>query len=137
MSPSRYAVVVAAIALAAWVSPCAAWDPQGWARSSQQVDHAPDEGLVSLPFRWLLGVYQSTVSRVDGDRCPSYPTCSVYARQALSRHGPLLGMALTAARLLGEADEPAFAPRIRIEGAWKVYSPVERDLAFLRGGLDP
>jgi hypothetical protein len=55
----------------------------------------------------------------------------------VGRHGPLLGAALTAGRLIGEADEAAFAPRIRIDGTWRIYSPVEDDLAFLRGRLDP
>jgi hypothetical protein len=81
--------------------------------------------------------YQATVSRVDGDRCPSSPTCSQYAIQALGEHGPLLGTALTAGRLISEADEPAFAARIRIGGRWRIYSPLEDDLAFLGRPLAP
>jgi hypothetical protein len=77
------------------------------------------------------------VSRVDGDRCPSYPSCSSYALEAVGVHGPVLGCVLTAGRLVGEADEAAFAPRILIDGKWKVYAPVADDLAFLRGRFDP
>jgi hypothetical protein len=77
------------------------------------------------------------VSRIDGDRCPSYPTCSSYALEALREHGPLLGLVLTAGRLVSEADEAAFSPRIYAGGQWKVYAPVEDDLAFLRGRLEP
>ncbi len=97
----------------------------------------PVAGPAALPLRWAVRAYQSTVSRVDGDRCPSHPSCSAYALEAVGRHGPLLGVALTAGRLIGEADEAAFAPRIRIDGTWRIYSPVEDDLAFLRGRLDP
>jgi hypothetical protein len=74
---------------------------------------------------------------VDGDRCPSSPTCSAYAREAVGEHGFLLGFALTAGRLVAEADEAGFAARVFVGGGWKVYSPVEDDLAFLKGRLDP
>jgi hypothetical protein len=49
----------------------------------------------------------------------------------------LLGLTLTAGRLVSEADEAAFSPRIHVGGKWRVYAPVEDDLAFLRGRLDP
>jgi hypothetical protein len=114
----------------------AGWDPPGW----RVEEVSPPEGSTNpaaLPLVWTLRAYQETVSRVDGDRCPSYPTCSAYALEAVRRHGLLLGAALTAGRLEGEADEAAFAPRIFAGGRWKVYSPVTDDLAFLRGRLDP
>ncbi len=88
-------------------------------------------------FSWALRTYRATVSRVDGDRCPSYPTCSHYAAEAVRRHGPVLGIAMTAGRLLSEADEAAFSPRILVDGGYRVYSPVDDDLAFLRGSLAP
>jgi hypothetical protein len=74
---------------------------------------------------------------VDGDRCPSHPTCSEYALEAVRSHGPLLGAVLTGGRLLSESDEAAFSPRILVGGQWKVYAPVENDLAFLRGSPAP
>lgn len=90
-----------------------------------------------MVFGWALHGYRTTVSRVDGDRCPSHPSCSAYAVEAVTGYGPLLGAVLTAGRLVGEADEAGFAPRIFVGGRWKVYSPVADDLAFLRGRLDP
>ncbi len=112
------------------------WAPKGWARSAPDPGPGPTNPA-SLPLGWALRFYRATVSRVDGDRCPSYPSCSAYAVQAVREHGPLLGFLLTAGRLVSEADEAAFAPRIRVGGRWKVYSPVDDDLAFLRGPLDP
>ena len=44
---------------------------------------------------------------------------------------------VSSAAWLSEADEAAFAPRVFISGEWKVYAPVEDDLAFLRGRLAP
>jgi len=126
------AVVLAALPGAA----SAGWDPPGWRVESAAPSEGPTNPAV-LPLEWALRAYQGTVSRVDGDRCPSYPTCSAYALEAVRRHGLLLGAALTAGRLEAEADEAAFAPRIFVGGRWKVYSPVADDLAFLRGRLDP
>ncbi|GAB4266772.1 MAG: hypothetical protein Kow0092_19860 [Deferrisomatales bacterium] len=125
-----------ALAAALLPAPAGAWDPPGWRRADAAGPGAPPHPA-ALPLLWLLRGYRSTVSRVDGDRCPSHPTCSRYATEAVGRYGPLLGAALTAGRLLGEADEAAFAPRIFLGGRWKVYAPVEDDLAFWRGPLDP
>jgi len=131
-------VLAAALGLAAGALPVRAgpWAPRGWVRPALDPGPGPTNPA-SLPLGWALRFYRATVSRVDGNRCPSHPTCSAYAVQAVREHGPLLGFLLTAGRLVSEADEAAFAPRIRVGGRWKVYSPVDDDLAFLRGRLDP
>lgn len=118
----------------------AGWDPPGWRVQRPASDHGADVGPTNpaaVALEWALKAYRATVSRVDGDRCPSHPTCSAYALEAVRTHGPVLGAVLTAGRLQAEADEAAFAPRIFVGGRWKVYSPVEDDLAFLRGRLAP
>jgi hypothetical protein len=53
-----------------------------------------------------------------------YPTGSDYARQAIKKHGALVGIVLTADRLLHEGNEGRRAPRIRKYGLWRVYDPV-------------
>lgn len=112
------------------------WDPPGWAAAPPREERG-STNPASVALGWAVQAYRATVSRVDGDRCPSYPTCSAYALEAVGRHGALLGAVLTAGRLLGEADEAAFAPRIFVDGRWRIYAPVDDDLAFLRGRLDP
>jgi len=124
-----FLLLAPALARAGWAPP--GWDPAG----AQAEEGSTNPAAVALG--WAVQAYRATVSRVDGDRCPSYPTCSAYALEAVRRHGALLGAVLTAGRLLGEADEAAFAPRILIDGRWRVYAPVEDDLAFLEGRLDP
>ncbi|GAB0057476.1 Putative membrane protein insertion efficiency factor [Candidatus Magnetaquicoccaceae bacterium FCR-1] len=65
--------------------------------------------------QWLLfplRLYSHTISRVDGDRCPSHPNCSHYAKQAIERHGALTGLMLTIDRLIHERGEIDRAPRI-------------------------
>ncbi len=77
-------------------------------------DWAPWEASDSGPFqttRLTVGPldqavrnFQTYISPIDGPRCPMYPTCSGYARQALHKHGPLLGVFMTADRLMHEGD---------------------------------
>jgi hypothetical protein len=45
------------------------------------------------------GFYRTVVTPIDGPRCPHRPTCSAYAREAVSRHG-LVGLWLSYDRLL-------------------------------------
>lgn len=114
----------------------AAWDPPGWRKTAP----ASGEGSTSpaaLPLLWGVQFFRTVISPVDGDRCPSSPTCSAYALEAVREHGAVLGFALTAGRLVSEADQPAFAPRVLAGGQWKTYAPVADDLAFLRGRLAP
>ena len=115
----------------------AAWDPPGWRLPPPREAVLGPTNPAVVALTWAVRGYQRTVSRVDGNRCPSSPTCSQYAVQALGQHGPLLGTALTAGRLISEADEAAFAARIRIDGRWRIYSPLHDDLAFLGVPLDP
>ena len=114
-----------------------AWEPPGWRLPSLRDAPLGPTNPAAVALTWAVRCYQHTVSRVDGDRCPSFPTCSQYAVQALSQHGPLLGTVLTAGRLISEGDEAAFAARIRIEGRWRIYSPLRDDLAFLGVPLEP
>lgn len=70
---------------------------------------------MSLPARsavFLLIAYKRLLSPLLPSSCRFEPTCSVYAREAIERHGLLRGGALAARRLL-------------------------RCHPFHRGGLDP
>ena len=55
--------------------------------------------------------YQDHISPVDGDRCPMHPSCSEYARQAIQKHGPVLGWIMACDRLIRcGRDEVRLAP---------------------------
>jgi hypothetical protein len=75
-------------------------------------------------FRLPVIFFQRVISPVDGDRCPSYPTCSAYSLEAYERHGALLGTLMTVDRLLHEASEAEFARRIEVHGVVRIYDPV-------------
>lgn len=58
--------------------------------------------LRALSVRCLVGAircYQFILSPWVGRRCRFEPTCSVYATEAIERHGPLRGTYLAARRL--------------------------------------
>jgi putative membrane protein insertion efficiency factor len=59
--------------------------------------------LASLPSqaaRGLIRLYRLTLSPLIGLHCRHLPTCSVYADEALARHGLWAGGWMTLARLL-------------------------------------
>jgi hypothetical protein len=68
----------------------------------------------------LLGFYRSVISPVDGNRCVMAPTCSLYSHQAIAEHGVIMGIFLTADRLLHEGDDIPRVPRIS-EGGETLY----------------
>lgn len=65
------------------------------------VQPAPWDGsLVGAVIAALFGLYQGVISPQDLDACTFAPTCSVFARQAIERHGLVRGVLLGADRLL-------------------------------------
>ncbi len=48
----------------------------------------------------LIRLYQMTLSRLLGNCCRFYPSCSTYAIEALQRHGLLKGMWLSVKRIV-------------------------------------
>ncbi len=60
----------------------------------------PLNGAVLSLLRGLIRLYRLFLSPWVGQQCRFHPTCSVYAEEALSRHGPGRGLLLTIARLL-------------------------------------
>jgi hypothetical protein len=94
--------------------------PTSQQQQTGQETPSPGASLFRLP----LIFFQSVISPVDGDRCPSYPTCSAYSIETYERHGTLLGTLMTVDRLLHEPSEAEFAPTITVHGAVRIYDPV-------------
>jgi hypothetical protein len=64
---------------------------------------------------------------VDGDRCPCHPTCSRYSVDAIRKHGVVMGVILTADRLMHEGDEIRQVPVVKVYDSYRYYDPVENN----------
>lgn len=84
-------------------------------------------------FEKGLIFYGKTLSRIDGNRCPGYPVCSLYSKQAYQQYGAVLGTFLTIDRLLREWAEIHDAKRqIYKEGKQRYFDPLNRNTFWLK-----
>lgn len=81
-----------------------------------------------------LSLYKRYISKIDGDRCPMYPSCSEYAKEAFLRYGPLVGLVKTADRLIRCGYNLDRYPTIWLNGRYKFIDPL--DDHFRRLGND-
>ena len=83
-------------------------------------------GLVqATAWLWLRG-YQLLISPADGATCTMFPTCSQYAIESFGREGPLIGLWMTAARLMNHHDDPHYE-RCTLGDRVYRYDPPEED----------
>jgi hypothetical protein len=86
-----------------------------------------------LPALLPLQFYQHVLSQRDGKTCPSYPSCSHYAEQAVRRHGLLIGSWLMLDRIMHEPDDLQKPTWVRVHGMVRSYDPLARNDFWLRG----
>jgi len=80
------------------------------------------------PAQWLLSIYKDHISPVNADRCPSFPSCSSYAEQAMKKHGFFVGWMMTVDRLIHEGkEETSVSPYIHSYGEVLILDPVENN----------
>lgn len=77
---------------------------------------------------WLIRGYKRFISPLLGDNCRFYPTCSVYAMQALEVHGVFKGTLLAIWRILrcnpfGKGGVDPVPPK----GRWKNDPPPQAE----------
>jgi hypothetical protein len=87
--------------------------------------NALETSVPALAMRGALTAWHQVLTRADGPRSVMYPTASGFLGQALAKHGLLIGVMMTADRLLHEWDEQERAPRIVKYGMSRAYDPVE------------
>ena len=101
------------------------WDSPAYRVLVQRDTETGRNTSMSSPFFIsLLNFFSTVISPVDGDRCPSYPTCAAYSKEAYQKHGALLGTLMTVDRLFHEADESGFSPTVEVYGVGRIYDPV-------------
>jgi hypothetical protein len=77
---------------------------------------------------WLVSLYRDHISKVDGHRCPSFPSCSSYSVQAFRKHGFIMGWMMTVDRLFHEGnEEKKVSPLVYDHGSLKIYDPVKNN----------
>jgi uncharacterized protein len=85
-------------------------------------------GTVSYFFGFLFTFYSTFISPVNDTECVFHPTCSRYAREAISKYGFISAYPLITARIMrcnpsayGKGYYPAAK---RSDDIWKAYDPV-------------
>ena len=111
----------------------APWDsPLHWSLAQRQKPSQKNTSIASPFFTSLLTFFSAAISPVDGDRCPSYPTCAAYSKQAYREHGAFMGTLMTVDRLFHEADEADFSPTVRVHGVDRIYDPLSANEVWKR-----
>lgn len=100
------------------------WGPWGTTDAKPAVPAAAHD---TSPLDWGVRFFQNYISPVDGPRCPMYPTCSAYARQALAKHGPWLGTMLTVDRLIHENEPQEWQHVIRVGDHDRYHDPLSNN----------
>lgn len=85
----------------------------------------------SGPLTAAIDFYRGPLDHLNAVRageCPMHPGCSEYARQAIRKHGPVVGWIMACDRLLRcGRDELERSPDIRLEGKPKCHDPLARN----------
>lgn len=55
--------------------------------------------ILSMPFIWLIKLYQYGISPIIGPKCRFTPTCSQYGLEAFKKYGVWRGFWLTLKRI--------------------------------------
>ncbi|MBN2568688.1 MAG: membrane protein insertion efficiency factor YidD [Deltaproteobacteria bacterium] len=76
---------------------------------------------------FAMDFFINYVSKVDGDRCPMYPTCSAYGVDAIRKHGFLIGIVMTADRLIHENNEMDYAVIVKKGARHRYFDPLSNN----------
>ena len=68
--------------------------------SASSVLRPEDSGVAARALLFLIEVYRCALAPLLGGHCRFVPSCSVYAQEAIRRHGAARGLRLALARLL-------------------------------------
>ena len=105
------------------IATAADWGP--WEATATQQQRTSKTEI--NPLDQAVRTFQKYISPIDGARCPMYPTCSAYSRQALHKHGALLGIFMTADRLMHEGDPIEQQEPINKWGHRRYFDPLKHN----------
>jgi len=80
------------------------------------------------PLRFMVELYRTYISPIDGKSCPMYPTCSEYSLLCFEKHGLFIGWVMTCDRLFRcGRDEVRLSPEVTVNGELRCYDPLENN----------
>jgi len=121
-------LVICSFLIPAWIESGFCGDPfDTIAKSDAGNRDVKQGGSESNIGVWLASFFSKHISAVDGDRCPSAPTCSSYSVQAFKKHGLVMGWLMTVDRLIHEGNEWSVSPVEKRGGKGKIIDPVENN----------
>ena len=90
--------------------------------------HSPVTQPNAFLYEDFIRIYREPLNHLAAVRrgvCPMHPSCSEYSRQAVEKHGFVLGWTMAMDRLLRcGRDELRRAPRVLVGGQWKYFDPL-------------
>jgi len=108
-------------------SPATMRGPHGIRPPAREVWEA-ETAVPSLVFQGAIRAFQKYVSPTDGDRCGFSPTCSEFGRAAVAGRGPVVGILVTADRLMRCTFFKGPGPDYLTLPDGKLFDPVENNL---------
>jgi putative membrane protein insertion efficiency factor len=99
----------------------------------QNVEQAMETSCVKLAFLGAIRLYQKRVSSIGGpDRCGFRPSCSAYGYTAIEEEGPVIGLLMTADRLIRCNIFKGPGPDYTLLPNGKLYDPPSKNFLFDR-----
>ena len=91
-------------------------------------DRAPETSSIRLVFLGAIELFQKRISPIEGPRCGFSPSCSAFGHQAVREQGPVLGVMMTADRLMRDTIFTVPGPGYTILPNGFLFDPVSRNL---------
>jgi putative membrane protein insertion efficiency factor len=97
-----------------------------WSRVARRPRKESTDPVRLSAYGWIR-IFQRFISPVDGPSCSFHPNCSTYGIQAIEEHGLLLGLPMTAERVMRNhrPENPARYPLIEKGGDFYYWDPVK------------
>jgi putative component of membrane protein insertase Oxa1/YidC/SpoIIIJ protein YidD len=77
-------------------------------------------------FFWWMSFYRFTYATSEGS-CAFTPPCSEYMKQAIIKHGILLGLVIGFERLLRYHHDYENYPTVKVGKAYRLYDPIKNN----------
>lgn len=105
------------------------WEP--WSFKTNDNYHAASNNYTAvspskLTFHAIMFLYKSSISPVDGQHCPMYPSCSSYCAHSINEYGFLVGLMMATDRLHRCGHDQKYYSNVYFEERILKYDPAIR-----------